>query len=226
MLESRHQFREDLREIEGQMLGGIDLVLVQFDRALESLIKRDVELAGKVVAADVRVDRRYLEVHQGVILLLARQTPVAGDLRLVAALFHVIRCIERMGDQCANIAKLVPLSSGDVRRDGELVAEIERMAKLVRQQLADAKEVFKTRHVSLAKYLIAEDVGIGRLNRAICTRAVEIGEDSDVREWAMFMILVARALERISDNALDIAEQTVFVVTGLFGESVDVSHPT
>ena len=71
---------------------------------------QDVELAQMVIADDDRVDGRYLEVHQGILSLLALQAPVAGDLRLVAALLHMIKHIERMGDQCVNIAKMIPLS--------------------------------------------------------------------------------------------------------------------
>ena len=77
---------------------------------LEALEHQDVELAQMVIADDDRVDGRYLEVHQGILSLLALQAPVAGDLRLVAALLHMIKHIERMGDQCVNIAKLIPLS--------------------------------------------------------------------------------------------------------------------
>ena len=110
MQETRHQFREALKELERQTLGGMDLVISQLDRALEAISYQDVELAGMVVADDDRIDGRYLEVHQGVLSLLARQSPVATDLRIVAALLHTIRCVERMGDQCVNIAKLVPLS--------------------------------------------------------------------------------------------------------------------
>src|SRR5881227_4475737 len=108
MEEVRHQFRETLRELEQQTLGGLDMVIQQLDRALESLSYQDVELAGMVVVDDDRIDGRYLEIHQGVLSLLATQAPVAGDLRIVAALLHVIRCVERMGDQCVNVAKLVP----------------------------------------------------------------------------------------------------------------------
>src|SRR5437764_13438425 len=110
MQETRHQFRETLKELEQQTMGGLDLVMQQLDRALESLSYQDVELAGMVVADDDRVDRRYLEVHQGVLSLLARQAPGVGDVSIVAALLHVIRCVERMGDQCGNIAKPVPLA--------------------------------------------------------------------------------------------------------------------
>src|ERR1700720_513487 len=106
MQETRHHFRESLRELERQALGGLDLVIQALDRALEAVSYQDVELAGMVVADDDRIDGRYLEVHQGILSLLATQTPVATDLRTVAALLHVIRCVERMGDQCVNIAKL------------------------------------------------------------------------------------------------------------------------
>src|SRR5436305_11908617 len=110
MQETRHQFRESLRELEAQALGGLDLMISQLDRALESISYQDVELAGMVVADDDRIDGRYLEVHQAVLSTIARQAPVAGALRIVAALLHMIRCVERMGDPCVNVAKLVPLS--------------------------------------------------------------------------------------------------------------------
>jgi phosphate transport system protein len=223
MLETRHQFRDELKELERATLGAIDLVVGQLDRALESVTDQDVELAGMVVADDDLVDGRYLEIHQGVLSLFARQAPVAGDLRIVAALLHIIRCVERMGDQCVNIAKLVPLSGEEVAKDKEILDAIERMGQLAREELIEAKEAFATRHVERARNLVVQDAGISRLNRAMFNRAVEIGDDIDAREWAMFMILVARALERIGDNAVDIAEQTVFIVTGLFREFEDSS---
>src|SRR5947207_8913690 len=102
MEEVRHQFREDLKALEEQTLGGLDMVTQQLDRALESISYQDVELSGMVVADDDRIDGRYLEVHQGILSLLARQAPVAGDLRIVAALPPVLRCIERTGRQCVN----------------------------------------------------------------------------------------------------------------------------
>jgi phosphate transport system protein len=225
MQETRHQFREDLRELERQTLGGLDLVNLQLDRALEAVNYQDVELAGMVVADDDRIDGRYLEVHQGILSLLARQAPVAGDLRIVAALLHVIRCIERMGDQCVNIAKLVPLSGYESPKDKDILDAIERMGQLARSQVSQAKQALGSRNVELAKDLVRQDAEINRLNRETFKRAVEVGDHLDVREWAMFMILVARCLERIGDNTVDIAEQVVFVVTGLFREMADASSP-
>ena len=140
MQETRHQFRESLKGLEKQVLGGIDLVVSQLDRALESVSYQDVELATIVIADDDQIDGRYLEVHQGILSLLARQAPVAGDLRIVAALLHVIRCIERMGDQCVNIAKLVPLSGYESPKDKEILDAIERMGQLARSQLTQARD--------------------------------------------------------------------------------------
>jgi phosphate transport system protein len=223
MKETRHQFRENLKELERQVLGGLDLVVSQLDRAQESVSYQDVELAAMVVADDDRIDGRYLEVHQGILSLLARQSPVAGDLRIVAALLHVIRCIERMGDQCVNIAKLVPLSGYESPKDKQILDSIERMGQLARSQVTQAKEALGARNTELAQDLVRQDVEINRLNREIFKRAVEIGDDVDMREWGMYMILVARCLERVGDNTVDIAEQVVFIVTGLFREMADTA---
>ena len=218
MQEARHQFRESLKELERNTLGGLDLAAQQLDRALESVSLQDLELAATVITDDDRIDACYLQIHQGALWLLACQAPVAGDLRIVAALLHIIRCVERMGDQCANIAKLVRLSGHDAPKDTDILDTIERMGELARAQVSQAKQAFATRNVALAHELVGLNGEIDRLNRDIIVRAVDIGDRLEVREWAMYMILVARCLERFASNTVDIAEQTVFVVTGLFRE--------
>jgi phosphate transport system protein len=225
MYETRHQFRQELDGLETRTLEGLDLVVGQLDRALASVRGQDVELAALVIADDDRVDGRYLEVHQGVLSLLACQAPVAGDLRRIAALLHVIRCIERMGDQCVNVAKLVPLAGEPAPTDSMILDAIERMGQLARRDVTTTRTALKTRDLALARELIGQGARIGRLNREIFRRAVQIGDKVAMREWAMFMILVARALERIGDNAVAIAEQTVFVVTGALGGLPEVSRP-
>lgn len=223
-LEARNRFRDDLIRLEEQAMGGLDLVVTQLDRALEAINYQDVELAGMVAADDDQIDGRYLEVHQGVLSLLGRQPPTADDLRLVAALLHVIRCIERMGDQCVNMAKLVPLSGYEAPKDHHTLTLIERMGACVRQEITQAKDAFRTRHVALAHDLVRQDAEVNRLNREIFRRAVDVGDDAELREWAMFMVLVARCLERIGDNTVDIAEQTAFVVSGLFREFAEIGE--
>ena len=220
----RLRFQDELRQLEDQALGALDLVLTALDRTLEALEHQDIELASIVVADDDRLDGRYLEVHQGILSLLALQAPVAGDLRVVAALLHVIRSAERMGDQCVNIAKLLPLAGYEAPMDDEMRAKIMKMGTLARSEVAQAKQAFLLRDVDLAQDLVRQDEAINRLNREVFQRAVETGDNIDAREWAMTMMLVARALERIGDNAVDIGEQVAFVVTGLFREFSDASR--
>jgi phosphate transport system protein len=105
-----------------------------------------------------------------------------------------------------------------------MLAAIEEMGRLVGLQIAQAQVTFRERNVDLAEALAVEDDRVDQLNRAVFRRAVEIGDDAELREWAMFMVLVARALERIGDNTVDVAEQTVFLVTGVLRELADVRH--
>ena len=222
---TRTHFQEELANLERMALGALDMVASSLDRALETVMHQDVELAGMVIADDDRLDGRYLEVHQGVLSLLALQAPVATDLRTVAALLHAIKHAERMGDQCVNIAKLVPLAGHEPPMDERLLDNIQRMGVQARQQVLQCKQAFERRDVALARDLVRKDDVIDRLNRECFRLALEIGDDPDRREWAMHMMLVARCVERIGDNAVDIGEQTAFVVTGLFREFEDASHP-
>jgi len=223
--EGRHRFQQSLKGLEEAALGGIDLVIEQLDRALEALEHQDVELATIVINDDDRLDGRYLEVHQGILSLLALQAPVAGDLRLVAALLHLIKHVERMGDQCVTIAKLIPLSGYEPPVRAEMLDKLLRMGRAARSEVVQARAAFAGRDVALAEDLATQDREINRLNREVFRLAIDIGEDADTREWAMHMTMVARAIERIGDNAVDIGEVTAFVVTGLFREFNDASSP-
>ncbi len=205
--------------LEESALGALDMVVELLDHAMECLERQDVELATFVIADDGRIDGRYLEVHQGILSLLALQAPVASDLRLVAALLHVIRHAERMGDQCVNIAKVIPLVGNEPPADPELLQKLLRMGTAARAEVVECRLAFKDRDVDLANDLHRQDREINRLNKEIFRRAVELGDDADVREWAMVMTMVARALERLGDNAVGIGEQVVFVETGLFRQS-------
>jgi phosphate transport system protein len=222
---TREIFQERMAELEAAALGGLDIVVEQLDRTLEALEHVDVELAELIIADDDRVDGRYLEVHQGVLSLLALQAPVAGDLRLVAAILHVIRCVERMGDQCVNIAKVIPLSGHEPPVRDEVLNRLLEMGRFARAEILQAKRCFADRDVAMAEDLVRADRDVNRINRELFKLCVEIGDDIDTREWAMHMTLVGRAIERIGDNAVDIGEQTAFVVTGLFREFSDSSHP-
>ncbi len=221
----RIQYQEELESLERRALEGLDLVTQQLERAVEVVEHRDSELAELIIASDDVIDGRYLEVHQSILTLLATQAPVATDLRLISALLHLMKAIERMGDQSVNIAKLIPLTGHNPPIDERIVRDVVTMGSQVRTQIAQAKRAFAERDVEMARDLVRQDDVVDNLNKEIFRIAIEIGDDVDRREWAMTMILVARAIERIGDNAVDIGEQVAFIVTGLFREFQDASHP-
>jgi phosphate transport system protein len=223
--EVRIHYQEELEKLEARALDGIDLVSAQLEKAVETVQHQDSELAELVIASDDVIDGRYLEVHQAILTLLATQAPVATDLRLIAALLHVMKGIERMGDQCVNIAKVVPIVGHQPPADERIVNDIVTMGRQVQTQLAQVKRAFADRDVETARDLVRQDDVVDNLNKEIFRIALEIGDDHDRREWAMTMILAARAIERIGDNTVDIGEQVAFIVTGLFREFQDASHP-
>jgi len=224
-LGNRIHFQDEMHKLEEQALGGLDLVAKTIDRVREAIQQQDVELAEIVIADDDVIDGLYLQVHQGVLSLLALQAPVATDLRLVAAVLDVIKHIERMGDQCVNVAKLIPLAGHQPPRELDILSSIDRMAAQAKAQVLQAGQAFRSRDVDLAEDLVRQDDEIDKLNRDVFRLALDAGDDHDTREWAMTMMLMARAIERIGDNAVDIGEQVAFVVTGLFREFTDASHP-
>ena len=213
-----------MAERERQALSGLDLVAEALDRTIEASVHHDAALAEMVIAEDDRIDNLYLEVHHGLMHLLACQSPVATDLRVVAALLDVIHHVERMGDQCVNIAKILPRGGGTPGSDEGVLRKLAEMGAQARGEVAQAKLAFESRDVTLAEDLVRQDERINLLNREVFQLAVGIGEDPDAREWAMQLMLAARAIERIGDNAVDIGEQVAFVVTGLYREFRDASR--
>jgi phosphate transport system protein len=223
--QTRVEFREALATLESKGLDGLNLVTLALDRAIEAVEHADVELAELVIASDDVIDGRYLEIHQSILTLLATQAPVATDLRLVAALLHVMKNIERMGDQCVNIAKMIPLAGHEPPSDKQMISNLVTMGHRVKALISQASKAFETRDVEMARDLVRQDDVVDNLNKQCFHLALELGDDPDQREWAMTMMLVSRALERIGDNAVDIGEQVAFIVTGLFREFEDASHP-
>jgi phosphate transport system protein len=214
-------FRQELNRLEAQVLDGLDMVVSQLDRALDAITFEDAEMAAMVIADDRQIDERYVEVHQGVLSLLGRQALFADDLRLATALLHSIHCVERMGDQCANIAKLAPLSNREVSKDLEILELIETMGISAPRAVLQCRDGFCIRDADLARDLVGQDIELNRLNRSMFQCAADVGDDTEMREWAMFMVLVARCIERIGGNTIDIAAQALFVKTGIYHELAD-----
>jgi phosphate transport system protein len=220
----RLSFQEDLDQLEASLHEEGTLVLRALRGALTALVHQDVELADEVIAFDDEVDERYLAVEHGVQDLLARQTPVAGDLRLVLAVLHVNLHLERMADYCVTIAKLVKLAPA-VAPDRMFVEGFEEMGSRAEEMIKVALDSFASRDVEQAETLVDLDELIDRANRRFVQHVLSFGRDPMLREWGLRMIIVSRCFERIGDHAVDIGERTAFLVTGEFREFTDASHP-
>ncbi|HYZ28260.1 MAG TPA: PhoU domain-containing protein [Thermoleophilaceae bacterium] len=222
--EGRLHLRDEIRALEKRALGGMEIVADQLDRTLRVVVDRDFALADMVIADDDRIDGRFLELHGDILSLIARQAPVATDLRLLAALLDVIRRIERMGDQCVNICKVLLLAPEAPSDDLRLTEKLLAMGRKARALSLQSSRAFVARDVAAAERLCQVDDEIDALNREVFQIAVALAADADAREWAMHMTQVARAIERIGDNAVDIGEETAFVASGVYREFEDASH--
>jgi phosphate transport system protein len=220
----RLSFQEELDRLEANLQEESELVLRSLRGAITALEQQDAELADEVIAFDDEVDARYLEVSNGVEQLLARQTPVAVDLRLVLAVLHINLGLERMADLCVTISKLTKLSA-ELKPDETLVEAFEEMGTRAEEMIRVAMRSFAERDRDGAESLVDLDELIDRANRRVVNHVLELGNDAAVREWGLRMIIVSRCLERIGDHAVDIGEQTAYLVTGEFREFTDASHP-
>jgi phosphate transport system protein len=220
----RVTFQEELDQLEASLQEEGAVVLRVLRGALNALGSRDVELADEVIAFDDDVDRRFLQIEEVIQSLLARQTPVATDLRLVLALLHTNLHLERMADYAVTIAKLTKLVA-DVEGDPALVQSLQEMGERAEQMIRVALDALANRDLVAAESLVELDELIDRSNRRFVERVVEIVGEPSLREWVLRMVLVSRTLERIGDHAVDIGEQVSYLLTAEFREFTDASHP-
>ena len=219
----RVTLQEELDQLEAALQEEGELVLRALRGCLNALAQSDVELADEVIAFDDEVDDAYVAIEEGIQSLLARQTPVAVDLRTVLAVLHVNLHLERMADYCVTVAKLTKLVA-DVPPDPRLVDAFEEMGARAEEMTRVALDSFAERDVERAETLVELDELIDRANRRAVQQVIAIGGDEERREWGLRMLLVSRCLERIGDHAVDIGEQTAFLVSGEFREFTDASH--
>jgi phosphate transport system protein len=219
----RLSFQDELEQIEASLQEEGALVLRSLRAALNALTENDFELADEVIAFDDQVDAAYIGIERGVESLLARQTPVAGDLRRVLAVFRVNLHLERMADYCVTVAKLTKLTEG-LHGEQRLLDALDEMGTRVEDMIRVALVSFQQRDVAQARLLADLDEAVDITNRRAVEEVIALGADADKREWGLRMLMVSRCIERIGDHAVDIGEQTVYLVTAEFAEFTDASH--
>jgi phosphate transport system protein len=215
--------QEEIERLEASLREEGDLVRRSLLGAMAALDEQDVELADEVIAFDDEVDRSFFGIQEGIHTLLARQTPVAVDLRHVLAMLHVNLHLERMADYCVTIAKLTKLTHG-LTTDQPLLHAFDEMGARAEEMLRTAVDSFLARDVAGAERLVDLDELIDRANRRVVSNVLRFAGDESRHEWGLRMIIVSRCIERIGDHAVDIGEQTAYLVTGEFREFTDASH--
>jgi phosphate transport system protein len=218
----RITFHEELTALEHSLQQEGDLVVRSIQAATRTLVELDLELADEVIAFDDDVDAAYLAIQGGIESLLARQTPVATDLRLVLAMLHINLHLERMADYCVTVAKLTKLAAG-APTEPQILASLAEMGVRAEEMTRVALRSFQHRDLVRAEALVELDELIDRANRRAVEHVLELAAEQ--REWGLRMLVVSRCLERIGDHAVDIGEQTAYLITGEFREFADASHP-
>ena len=221
---SRVSFHESLEQIEMNLLSMGELAGTSVQRSVEALVQHDDAKAQTVIDDDDTIDELYLKIDSDVLSVLALQSPVAADLRLISAIMHCNLHLERVGDQAVNVAKLYLRTKGESGSE-TMRQQLEEMGTLVVSMLRTAMEAFGRRDLDLAFKVPTMDDPVDRLNRATHLEALKLADDPRSLDWGLHMNMAARALERVGDNAVDIAEQVGFLLTGEFREFTDASHP-
>ncbi len=217
MIQSRRHFHEELDNLVEHLLAMAGLAERAVGRAVEALLSGDTALADEVIDEDQAIDDLYLEIHQEWLETMALQTPVAIDLRLMSVILHLDVTLERMGDQATNIAKIVRSIEG-LPQEPMILEHLREMGDLVGPMMRTAMSAFVQRDLGLAMRVPEMDEPVNRLNRSMTREIANCGRDQDLLEWAVPMLMVSRALERVGDQAVDIAEQVAFLLTGEFQE--------
>jgi phosphate transport system protein len=220
---ARVEFQASLDSLEASLQEQGAVVLRALRGAVNVLYSQDTELCDEVIAFDDEIDSRYHRIEKSVEELLAQQSPVATDLRLVLAILHDSIHLERVGDQCVTIAKLTKLAS-ELEPHHDLVEGLTEMGERAEEMVKISLHSFAARDVDRARGLVELDELIDRTNRRVSDQVLSMASTPGTQEWGMRMIVVSRCIERIGDNAVDIGEQTAFLVTGEFHEFSDASH--
>ena len=224
MLETRRRFHDELHALESEILGLGERAERAVGDAMDALVRKDRSAAEVVIANDDALDATYIDIEQRILSLLATQSPVAFDLRLVSAILHSNLHLERVGDMAVNIAKIAHATC-DGPVSATVMSHLQEMAQVVGNMLRTSMEAFARRDASLAEQLQEMDEPVDRLNRDMYRQVAALAGDPQLLEWGILMHVVSRQLERVGDQAVDIGEQVVFLLTGEFREFTDASHP-
>jgi phosphate transport system protein len=209
----RQNFDQDLETLRQDLVRMGEIVQAAIKDAVDALAKRDKDLARTVMAGDDIIDRMQVEIEDRCISLIARQQPVATDLRILGTGLKITTDLERIGDHAFDIAKIV-LLIGDEPLIKPLV-DIPRMAEIAQRMLRDSLQAYLKLDIELAEQVCHADDRVDELYHQVFRELLTyMLEDAKKINQATQLIFVARYLERIADHSTNVAEWVIYLATG------------
>jgi phosphate transport system protein len=210
----REAYQSDLRHLVDDLIDMAEMVGTALEGATRALLEGDLALAERVVAADPHLDARQVELDTKAIELLARQSPVATDLRLLVASLRMSSSLERMGDLAAHVALVARRSHPQLAVPEQHRAQIARMSELGLAAVKDAAHVIETRDLALAARVEEEDDELDNLMLEISREISRSDADVYTHGQVIDLTLLIRFYERIGDHAVSLVRRVGFLVTG------------
>ncbi|MBA3265000.1 MAG: phosphate signaling complex protein PhoU [Nocardioidaceae bacterium] len=209
----RDQYRQQLDSVLTELVQMTDEVRAALSQATTALLTANAALAEEVISGDLAIDESRERIEDDSFDILARQSPVAGDLRMLVASLRMVADLERMGDLSVHVAKVARLRYPTSAVPPSLVGTIEQMAQTADEMIASAAEIVASRDVDAARELEAADDTMDLLRESMF-RILLSPSWSDGVEPAVDMALLGRYYERIGDHAVSMGRKIVFLVTG------------
>ncbi len=220
----RETYREQLDDVLDTLVRMSQAVAVAVRKATTALLEADIHLAQEVIADDDELDQAQKSEERTLFSLLARQAPVAGELRIVVASLRMVYELERMGDLAAHVAKIARLRYPDRAVPDTLRANFVRMAEVAESMVVAAGHTLSDRNLQTAHELRAQDEEMDALRRT--QFRVLLGQEwPHGIEAAVDVALLGRYYERIADHAASMARRVVYIVTGEFPADEDWPQP-
>jgi phosphate transport system protein len=209
----RDLYHEELDSIGATLIEMTGLVAAALNQATDALLNADLQLAEKVISGDEQVDALRFDLDARALDLLARQQPVAGDLRTIVTSLRMSSDLERMGDLAKHIGKVARLRYPESAVPADLHDPIREMGRLGVELATKTGAIIDGQDVEAARELDEEDDAVDLLHRQLFASLLHEGSDYPV-ETAIDVTLIGRYYERFADHAVSVARRIVFLVTG------------
>jgi phosphate transport system protein len=209
----REQYHRELDRLDQDVVRMGALVEKATEQATIALIESDAELARRVMEADNEIDDLYVDIERRVLSVLAKQAPVARDLRLIVAILRATHDLERAGDLAYNVAK-VAVKQVPVARIKAISGLLVELSAKSRSLLSKAIDAWAEKDIALARSLQDFDDDIDQLHKRFYREIFALHKDDASFETAMNAALVGRWFERIADHGVNVAEGVQFYITG------------